>query len=187
VSNVGLGFMVPTRRTDPTLALGAAEIEATLRDLSALGSIPLVRPMKVVFELNTHTPESLVAFLRSPWFLADAIESDRFDNPWIEHRLKNGLLLQFKFLVLPSSAARTARITPEGHFLALDDVFDTGRYAENSLANVRDHGLDYGQVLHAAKQHDRFREILEDYVRQILPELRRAYSEGSRVHHRLAA
>ena len=187
VSNVGLGFMVPTRRTDPALTLGTTEIEATLSNLSALGSIPLVRPMKVVFELNTHTPEGLVAFLRSPWFVGDAIESDRFDNPWIEHRLKNGLLLQFKFLVMPSSASRTARITPEGHYLALDDVFETGRYVENSLANVRDHGLDYAKILRAARQHPRFHEILDDYERQILPELRRAYSEGFRVNRRLAA
>lgn len=187
VSNVGLGFMVPTRRSDPALALSATEIEATLRSLSTLGSIPLVRPMKVVFELNTQTPEGLVAFLRSRWFVADAIESDRFDNPWIEHRLQNGLLLQFKFLVLPSSACRTARITPEGHYLALDDVFDTDRYLENSLTNVRDHSLDYGKVLCAARQHHRFREILDDYVRQILPELRRAYFERVRLQCRLAA
>ena len=92
------------------------------------------------------------------------------------HRPSGGLTLQFKFLLLPSSVFQCIRITPEGHYLALDDIFDTDRYAENALTNVRDHDFDFQKIMEAARYHPRAQAILTAYEQDILPRLRRAYS-----------
>jgi hypothetical protein len=187
VSHVGMGFMVPTSRTDPALKLTPEEIAETINGLGALETLALARPMKVVFELNTQIPEGLFAFVRSPWFVPEAIEADRFDNPWIEHRLSNGLLLQFKFLVTPCSSYRCVRITPEGHYLALDDIFDTDRYADHVLANVRDHDFDFVRSTEAARNHPRTQAIVDSYERDILPRLIHAYADSMKNRRMLAA
>lgn len=176
VSHVGMGFMVPTSRTDPRLRLQPKEIAETIDSLSDLGSIHLEKPMKVVFELNTQIPEGLIEFVRSKWFQPEAIDADRYDNPWIEHRLANGILLQFKFLVTPCSSYRCVRITPEGHYLALDDIFDTDRYAQHVLTNVRDHDFDFVRSTDAARSHPRTQEIIDAYETDILPHLVEAYA-----------
>lgn len=178
VSNVGLSFFVPTSRTDPSLNLNPDNINQAVLSLSKLSNLSLPRSMTVIVELNTHTPEGLEAFIRSPWFDPERITTDRFDNLWIEHRLSNGLLLQFKFLVFPSSVFRVARITPEGNYLASDDIFETDLYRDRILANVRDHGLDFLKVHKAAKCHPRAREILTEFEDRVLPGLRKAYAEG---------
>lgn len=178
VSNAGLSFFVPTSRTDPALNLSAEQIAHSIISLADLGELSLPRPMTVIVELNTHTPEGLEAFIRSPWFAPERITTDRFDNLWIEHRLPNGLLLQFKFLVFPSSVYRVARITPEGNYLASDDIFETELYRERILTNVREHDLDFRRTHAAAKRHPRAREILIEFEDSVLPGLRQAFKES---------
>jgi len=176
VENIGCGFYRPLAYTDQSLTLSAPEIDEVFSGLSKLESIELDSPKVILFELDTVQMTALSAFFRSRWFDANAIISDENGNLYLEHELKNGLKLQFRFSLTPSLVFDSSRITPEGNYLAADDTIDTSKYARYSLGNVRDYGFDFPALHRAGARSGRLVEILDNYLEFTLPLLQREFT-----------
>ena len=178
VQNLGCGFYRPLSYTDQDLVLTDEDIASIFADLPKLASIPLDSPKVVLFELDVIHMPALLGFLGSDWFDRDSIVADRNGQLYVEHTLKNGLKLQFRFSLTPSLISDSSRITPEGNYLAADDTIDTSKYAEYSLGNARDHDFDFAGLHLAGTQSERIEQILQTYGEFTLPVLRKAFEES---------
>lgn len=149
----------------------AGQIQNTFFDrLHDLSAQSWDTPMTVFFELSARSTEWMAAFLRSSWFDFDRVFADDSETLWIEHRFASGLRIQFKILPFPSGIWHSVRVTPEGHYLAADDIFHADSYGSVAVANVRDHGFDIARVQTAARRHPRLDEIASSF-RPLAPTL----------------
>lgn len=171
VQHVGVSFYHPAPYNDTSLTLSPEDHDQFFRQLRALGSAQLDRPLTVFVEVDTLCPEALLAFLRSDWFALGRIEMDRSRVPWIDYAFPNGFRMQFKFFPVPWAGHHSVRITAEGNVLSVDDIFDTRLYPVRALASAREHGCNFPLMMRAAQESPRVRRIIEDYSETLLPRL----------------
>ncbi len=171
VQNVVLGFYMPLPYTDPGLALTQTEFDSVFERLAEMEDLALDRPLRILFDFDILILEPFKAFLRSNWFSLNEIQEDANGELFVEHRLKNGVVLEMRFAPWPAGISKSARITPEGNYLAAEDTVDTTQYAARSLGNVRDFDFDFEKLHAHARGSVRFRELLRDFYSRVLPEL----------------
>ena len=172
VRNICIGFYKPLAYTDAELTLSTGDLNTAFRRLEELGALVLHEPTNVIFDLDLLSLPSLKAFMRSTWFDVNLVEEDALGGEhFIEYEFDNGIKLIFRITPYPIGIWRAGRITPEGAYLAAEDILDVSRYAESAVANVRDFDLDFAALHAYALDSARFRLILEDYHQRILPDL----------------
>jgi len=179
LQNIVCGFYLPLSYTTPHLALSDSDVDKVLDQLSDLGDVPLEGPLNILFDLDITNLQSLKAFLRSKWFSLEDVQQDSNGEYFIEHWLNNNLRLEFRFAPFPTGIWKSMRITPEGNYLAAEDTIDTTKYAERAIGNVRDFNYDFSALHAHALASDRFREIVQEYYDEVLPELQAAFCRNS--------
>ena len=179
VPNVELGFYRPLPYTDGDLALSATDLAGIFDQLGALEEIQDGHRLRVLMDLDVATPAPLAAFLESRWFSFDAIRVDENLEPFVEHRLPNGAILEMRFAPYPVGISRSVRITAEGHYLAAEDTIDATGYSTHSLGNVRDAGYDIARLHASARRSARLHGLCRAFYADVLPELVTAAARGS--------
>lgn len=168
VQRVACGLFEDVEWADRALDYPGQMQDTFFERLHELTSESWESPMTVFFEIGARSPEWMAAFLRSPWFDFERVFADDSETLWIEHRFSNGLRIQFKLLPFPSGIWHSVRVTPEGHYLAADDIFHADSYRSVAVANIRDHGCDLARTQQAALSHPRLPEIARSF-RPALP------------------
>lgn len=171
VQNVGVSFFHPAAYNDSRLKLSAEDHDDLFTRLHELAEADHERPLTVFVEVDTLSPQALLAFLKSDWFDVRRIEMDRSRVPWIDYAFQNGLRIQFKFFPIPWAGYHSVRITPEGNVFAVDDIFDTQLYPQRILTTARSHNCDLGAMMRTAQQSPRVTELLTHYHDTLLPEI----------------
>jgi len=182
VQSFGVSFFHPAAYNDSSLILADDDYSRLFDRLHALSSVRLHRPLTVFIEVDTLSPEGLIAFLRSDWFSLGRMEIDRSRVPWIEYAFPNGFRMQFKFFPIPWAGYHSVRITPEGSVIALDDLFNTRLYQMRTLANAREYDCDLPKMIGASQRSMRTHHLLDGYFHRLLPKLAAAVASKSRAH-----
>lgn len=163
VQRVACGLFEDVEWADHDLDYVSRTQDSFFENLFRLENEEWDAPMTVFFELSARSPEWFEAFVRSPWFNCDQVFADESETLWVEHRFASGLRIQFKLLPFPSGIWHTVRVTPEGHYLAADDIFHADSYKSVAVANIREHGFDIARVQQAAQRHSRLDEIARSF------------------------
>ncbi len=178
-STVGCSFYCPLPYTDGTLALATADYDRLFASWQDLERVRLTRRLTLHIDLGETGPEAEAAFLASSWCKPEAWELDANGSIYNEYVLANGLCLQFRVTPWPQTLHEVMRISVDGHVLLAADSLNTRRYAERSLANVRDHGFDVVATHRAALAAPRRRALVTEYAESVLPSLRHAFATGT--------
>ena len=177
VQSIGIGFYRMMSYTDPALRLTSEDLDLIFSRLHELEALPLEFPKTILLDLDITNMPALVAFMRSDWFQPDRLFCDAKDNFYVEYQLSNGIILQFRFTPFPSLVHQSARITPEGNYLASEDTVDTTLYRDKRIANVRDFACDFVAMHRYARESPRVNELLDDYLCNILPVIVEVYND----------
>lgn len=171
VSNVELGFYRPLPYTDGALALSLSDVAGVFDRLDELETIPDARHLKVLMDLDMVNPAPLAAFLGSRWFSFDGVRVDANLEPFVVHRLRNGVTLEIRFAPYPVGISRSVRITAEGHYLAAEDTLDTTGYGQHSLGTVRGADYDVARLHASARRSPRLHQLCHAFFIDVLPDL----------------
>lgn len=163
VQRVACGLFENVDCADHSLDYATGVMDRFFEELHQLETHQWKSPMTIFFELAARSQDWLRAFYRSHWFDPEEVFADDSETLWIEHRFDSGLRIQFKLLPFSSGIWHTVRVTPEGHYLAADDIFHVNSYRNVALANIRDHGFDISRVQAAATGHPRLSAIASDF------------------------
>lgn len=176
IQTIGCGFYQKVPYSDESLALTDGELDQFFQSLSGLADIELEQPITLLFDLHTATVDASLAFMRSQWFAPEQFLTDERGEVFNEYLLPNGLRLQFSFAPYPMAIFKSARITPEGNYLAAEDTLDTRFYRVRTLGNVRDFDYDLERLHEQALNHPRVRRIFTDYSENVLPQFQEAFA-----------
>lgn len=187
IQTIGCGFYQRVPYSDESLALTEAELDQFFESLGELGSVELPQPTTLLFDLHTATVDASLAFMRSHWFAPDQFLTDDRGEVFNEYRLPNGLRLQFSFAPYPMAIFKSARITPEGNYLAAEDTLDTRFYRVRTLGNVRDFDYDIGRLHGHARNQPRLKRIFADYSENVLPLFQEAFAIHAMLSRQAAA
>jgi len=161
-----VGFYRPLWYTDQSLNLWRSHVEnfaeQTMRELER---IPLDAPVEVVVQIDRMHSDFLEV-------LADAGLIDS-DEPLSvnTHALRNGLTVRFFKAAMPVGLWRSVRVTPEGYWLAAEDVINAKEYEKHAVARLSDHDFDAKRAYHAGLASDRFLELISEseHLQQTYP------------------
>ncbi|HRI12313.1 MAG TPA: hypothetical protein PLX89_04840 [Verrucomicrobiota bacterium] len=176
IQTIGCGFYQRVPYSDESLALTDAELDQFFESLADLDNAELSQPVTLLFDLHTATLDASLAFMRSRWFAPDQFLTDDRGEVFNEYQLSNGLRLQFSFAPYPMAVFKSARITPEGNYLAAEDTLDTRFYRVRTLGNVRDFDYDLGRLHEHASHQPRVKRIFSDYSEYVLPQFQEAFA-----------
>src|SRR5262249_43073294 len=70
-----------------------------------------------------------------------------------EHIGDGGLTLRINVSRVPVGLWRAVRVTPEGYWLAAEDLIDAPDYAHRAVARLRDYGFDSRRAYEAGGGH----------------------------------
>lgn len=182
IQTIGCGFYQRVPYSDESLALSDSELDVFFQSLHELGDILLRKSVTLLIDLHATSVDASLAFMRSRWFAPDRFLADARGEIFNEYLLPNGLRLQFSFAPYPTTIFKSARITPEGNYLAAEDTLDTRFYRIRTLGNVRDFGYDLGRLHEHASCHPRVSRIFAEYQDNVLPKFQEAFA----IHTMLA-
>ena len=169
--NIGFGFYRPQTYTDSSLIIDREDSVSVFDGLDELAHIQIEQPLTVLFDMDCHMLDQLIPFLNSKWFDPANLKVDRMGDVFVSHQLNNGVALKFRFSPYPTGIWRSARLNPDGNFLAAEDTVNAKLYNQRSLGNIRDFDYDIEALNEHASKSERVQQILEDYESRILPML----------------
>jgi hypothetical protein len=156
VRSVGISAFEQLPYNDNSLALSSADLKSFFANLQRIERLGLPNGMFVQTDACIAEPLALLAFIESPWFDLDSMQMDGTGFLYSRHQLANGITLSIRFLPWPMSLESSVRITADGELISVEDARHPRTHHENSLANVRDFGLDFGAAFRAATVHPRY-------------------------------
>jgi MoaA/NifB/PqqE/SkfB family radical SAM enzyme len=164
VQNIGFGFYHPLPYTDGTLKLQRDDLDSIFENLSRLEFAGLDHLRCVNLDVGMIEPSLFDSFLRSRWFDLDRISADKSGEVFIGHTLPNGLKLNFRFAPFPTSVHLSARITPEGNYLAPADTLNAKLYASRVLTTARENDCDFSRMHAMALASPRLGQVIDEHV-----------------------
>ena len=93
----------------------------------------------------------------------------------MNRKLRNGLILSFRFQPWPVSFDIHARVTADGALICAADAYNARAYGVNQLANVRDFDFDFGSAFRAASLNPRLSLLDSNFESDLAPRIRAAY------------
>jgi sulfatase maturation enzyme AslB (radical SAM superfamily) len=163
VQNLGFGFYHPLPYTDGTLQLQRGDLDSIFESLSSLEFAGFDQLRCVNLDVGMIEPSLFDSFLRSDWFDLDRISADKSGEVFIGHILPNGLKLNFRFAPFPTSVYLSARITPEGNYLAPADTLNAKLYGSRVLCTARESGFDFSRMHAQGLASPRLRQLIDEH------------------------
>lgn len=151
-----VGFYKPLRHTAQELGLRTEHYYGFVEDsLERLAEMELDKPVEVIVEMD-HTQGDLIEmFTSAGWIQSqEPISSD-------VHRFGNGLTLRINKTSIPVGLWRAVRVTPEGYWLAAEDLIRVKEYEQLAVANLRDHAFDAVRLYEVGLNSQRYRDLME--------------------------
>ncbi len=156
VTRFSIGLYKETTYTDNRLKLDQESISSLFqKTFHQLGQLQLNKPVEIILEMDYTQTEFLPHLIRSGW-----VDSARpFSS--ISHRYDNDLRLTVNSANIPVGLWRAVRVTPEGFWLAAEDLMEVKRYNEVETARLRSFHFDSEAIYKAGLQSDRFRQLFQ--------------------------
>jgi len=165
--------------TDASLELSNEDYRDFFANLKSLGQLPLPHEMMVQVDACAACPEMLLHFMESGWFDLDAMVANGTGFLYLNRRLRNGLILSFRFQPWNMSFDFHARVAVTGSVVCAVDSYEPRAYAVNQLANVRDYNFDFGAASRAAAVNPRLSNLDLRFETELAPRIRAVYLRRS--------
>ena len=165
--------------TDASLELADEDYRDFFAGLKRLGQLPLPHEMMVQVDACSGCPEMLLHFMESGWFDLDAMVASGAGSLYLNRKLRNGLILSFRFQPWPLSFDFHARVAADGTIICAADAYRVRSYSENQLANIRDFDFDFGAASRVASAHPRLSILDSKFESEQAPRIRAAYRKRS--------
>jgi len=157
ITRFSIGLYRETSYTDNRLKLDQASISDLFRNtFHQLGQLRLNSPVEIILEMDYTQTTFLPHLTATGW-----VEADRpFSS--VSHGYGNGLRLTVNSANIPVGLWRAIRVTPEGFWLAAEDLMEVKRYEEVVTARLRDFHFDSEALYHAGLHSERFQQLTLD-------------------------
>lgn len=144
VSKFSIGFYKQTDSSDAHLVLSQSNItELTDSIIPKLSQLPLSQPIEIIFEMDCTQPELLEHFADAGFaHPVDAIACNTL-------HYDNEVTLHFNTARVPTGLWRAIRVTPEGFWLAGEDLIDVKNYRKNAIGKLDEYGYDSRKLYEA--------------------------------------
>jgi len=161
--------------TDASLDLSDEDYRDFFAGLKRLGQLPLPHEVMLQVDACAACPEMLLHFMESGWFDLEAMVANGTGFLYLNRKLRNGLILSFRFQPWPVSFDIHARVTADGALICAADAYNARAYGVNQLANVRDFDFDFGSAFRAASLNPRLSLLDSNFESDLAPRIRAAY------------
>lgn len=154
IRRFAFGFYIPEDEANNELSLLPEQIESLVNKyLYELEKLEINNPVEILFDLYTLHPDVLQYFADAGWVPAsEGIEA-------FVYRFSNGITMRIHVTTVPVGLRYNVRITPEGYWLAAEDVFRTNEYEKSAIANVKDFHYDAIRLYEAGLQKSRLYKL----------------------------
>lgn len=143
-----LGFYRPLAYTRSDLALTESDrLAFVITVLRRLAQAEFAGPVEVVIEFGTEFLDQLQRLEDAGWVNSAAPISST------AHLFDNGLTLRINVCRVPVGLWRAVRVTPEGYWLAAEDLIEAREYAGRAATRLRDHAFDSRLAYEAGLDH----------------------------------
>lgn len=161
-----VGIYQPLPYTDPDLALTREQYaQFSEHALKALANIEVEAPVEVILDLDVKHSALIRHLDMEGWIQAEEPLSSA------DHHFDNWVVLRLRSATIPVGLWRSVRITPEGYWLASEDLVNVREYTRTAVASLRDADFDARRLYAAGLASPRFLELL-----QSAPLLQQAYN-----------
>jgi hypothetical protein len=174
IQNFSLGIYKSLPQTDSTLAMPsdslAHELDAAL---SALGDTTLKTSVRVVMDIDMIHEGEADFLERKGWFNESATKGTF--KTVADRQFNNGVNLQMMVAGFPVGLWHAVRITPEGFWLAAEDMIHPMRYEELAVGKLQDYDFDARRLYEEGLRSDRLQELFseaDDTELSLLPALK---------------
>jgi len=154
IRRFAFGFYIPEDGIIGELSLLPEQVESLInKDLYELEKLEVNNPVEIFFDLYTLHPDVLQYFASAGW-----VPSGGGIEAFI-YRFSNGITMRIHVTTVPVGLRYNVRITPEGYWLAAEDVFHTNAYEKLAVANVKDFHYDAIKLYEAGLQMSRLYKL----------------------------
>jgi len=134
-----------------------------------LEKLKLHSSVEIIMEMDHTQNEFIPILLESGWVQKSNLLSST------SHHLSDRLKLTFNVAHIPVGLWRSVRVTPEGYWLAAEDLMEVKKYNELAVANLRDFDFNSDKLYESGLQSQRFRELMGEKHEVIEKKLFLAY------------
>ena len=161
INKFSIGFYKEMKYTDPSLKLDSSHYYNLIDNIFLdLQNLSLNGPIEVIIDLDLFHTELIDALGAAGWINpVEPISS-------ILHDYDNGLNLRINTARVPVGLSRSVRITPQGYWLASEDLVKVREYSKFAVNNVRNCNYDTEILYHNGLQSDRYYELQNQHVNQ---------------------
>jgi hypothetical protein len=148
VRRYSVGIYHPLPYTDASLAVDVDDWPPFFAGLArSLAELEVSRETDVILEVGPQFPGLFAQLRAKGLILSDgALSSTR-------HRLDNGITLRMNATRVPTGLWHSVRVTPEGYWLAAEDLVDAKRYRERAVIRLRDCHFDTRAAYESGLRH----------------------------------
>lgn len=143
IANYSIGLYRPLAYTDASLKISHKNYyELAQKILPSLEEIQLKTPAKIHMEFDITQLDIIDILAENGW----ANPADEIST--ITHQFDNGLTLQISTTRIPTGLWRAVRVTPEGYWLAAEDLTKVREYPLRKVASLREFNFDAERLYH---------------------------------------
>lgn len=154
IRRFAFGFYIPEDRISDELSLLPEQIESLVNKcLHELEKLEVNNPTEIFFDLYSLHPDVLQYFANAGWAPSNGgIEA-------FVYRFPNGITMRVHVTTVSVGLRYNVRITPEGYWLAAEDVFRTNAYEKSAVANVKNFHFNAIRLYEAGLQKSRLYKL----------------------------
>lgn len=143
--------------TSQALALPSRELPDALGNgFERLAEVPLSSDVELVIEIGIEHHSLLSALRKRGWISSD---DPITSSCW---SFRNGLTLRLNSCKVATGLWRSVRVTPEGYWLAAEDLVFAKEYSRRAVGRLRDYRYDARRLYEVGIEHPRLTELLSE-------------------------
>ena len=152
------GFFVPNADTAPELILSTENyhrfINSVLPQIQEIAVSRTEEPVRVIFELDTNQ-KFLIDLLERHGYIrrAQTLVSEKI-------MYDNGIELSFNIARIPVGLWRSVRVSPEGYWIAAEDLLKVEEYDQLAVTTLRENDFDARRLYHMGLDSRRYFELM---------------------------
>jgi hypothetical protein len=162
INKFSVGFYRDTEYTDQNLKLSENDFHSIFSNtFHRLSQINLSEPVEVILEFDSTQNELIPLLKKTNWVTSLSAFSST------TYKFDNALTLKMNVAQIPVGFWRSVRVSPEGYWLAAEDLFDVRRYDKLSGANLKELNFNANALYEAGLNSKRFDELCRTNIKEI--------------------
>jgi hypothetical protein len=153
-----IGLFHPVANADAGLAFSKQQVSCFVAE--TLGPLALARTasaVEVILDVDVLHADILSVLGECGWANSDAPFSDS------THRFANGVVLRIRTAAVAVGLWRSVRVTPEGYWLAAEDLIDVFNYRQRRTGSLRDANFDARCLYNTGLASQRHQELSDSF------------------------